>query len=131
MTDTLPTHVKADAPTAKEWHDPARGDVRFFTVIDADYGPTEAVVQGVAHIEPGDEEKPHHHEIAETVFVLDGAGQAVVGDKTLTLAKGDTVFVPAGVTHGWKAAGDAPLRFLFTFPADRFEEVAYHFREAA
>ena len=126
MHTHLPTIVRADAPDLQDWTDPRHGKVRFRTLIDGADGPTRALVHGIAEFEAGGFENPHSHDIPETAHVLDGTGQARLGDRRADVAAGDTVFVPAGVVHGWTAA-DTRLRVLYTFPADRFDEVAYHF----
>lgn len=126
MGETAPTIVRREEPEWEVWDSPERGRVRFRTLIDGAAGPTAGLVQGLAEIEPGDHEGRHRHTLPQVAHVLSGRGEASLGDRTVPIEAGDTVFIPAGVTHGWRA-GDVPLRFLYTFPADRFADVSYTF----
>jgi len=127
MTD--PVHIPAGSPDLQSWDDPRHGRVRYRLLVDADYGPSRGVTQGVVEFAPGDRENLHRHPShSETIHVLEGRGEAELPGRTLALSPGDTVFVPAGVLHAWSAP-EAEMRLLFTFPADRLEEVSYDFED--
>ena len=121
--------VHAEDTEIQHWDDrDAHGAVGFRTLVDADHGPSRALVQGIAVFGPGDTEAAHHHDRAETAFVLDGGGTLVLGEDTMTARAGDMLFVPPGTVHGWQA-GDDGMRFLYSFAADRFSDVAYHWQD--
>jgi quercetin dioxygenase-like cupin family protein len=45
---------------------------------------------------------PHYHEhFDETVYGLEGIMTFTVGDKTIDIAPGETLFIPRGVAHGF------------------------------
>jgi quercetin dioxygenase-like cupin family protein len=62
---------------------------------------------------------PHRHErLHDMFYVLDGVLTMRVGDETHEVGPGTFVCVPPGVTHTFKNASDAPVRFLnFNTPA--------------
>jgi quercetin dioxygenase-like cupin family protein len=110
----------------RHWDDRGRqGDVAFRTLVDADGGPSSGLVQGLAEFAPGDHEGLHRHDRPETAFVLDGGGVLVLRGEEKPVEPGDMLFLPAGLVHGWRA-GEEGMRVLYSFPADRFSEVAYH-----
>jgi quercetin dioxygenase-like cupin family protein len=116
---------EADVPI-ESWSDPVRGEVRFRTLLDGAAG-ARSLVHGVAYLDPGKVERAHHHpDTDETIHILAGAGEARLADNVVPLARGDTVFVPAGAVHEWRAGPDG-LSFFYSFAADRFETIAYVF----
>lgn len=54
-----------------------------------------------------------HDSIDQIFFVVDGDGEATVGDETFGFDEHDVVFVPAGVKHNIKNVGSKDLK-LFT-----------------
>lgn len=118
-------HVHAADTELAAWHDPERGDVKFRRLIDAAEGPAGDLVQGIAEFEQGGRENPHTHDVPETGFVLEGEGLLTLDGRDVAVRAGDMLYMPAGLAHGWSAP-DGALRVLFTFPADRLVDVAYH-----
>ena len=122
-------HVREADTRLDHWEDPARGRVDFRTLVDATHGPSSSIVQGIVEMSEGQVEKRHHHDRPETGYVIEGAGFLLAGPDRIAIAKGDMVFVPAGLVHGWSAP-DGPMRVLFTFAADRLSDVPYHWEDA-
>jgi len=51
--------------------------------------------------EPGQEQKPHTHDGADKVYmVLEGEGEFIIGDETMTVGPGHAILAPSGVVHG-------------------------------
>ena len=70
----------------------------------------------VVWIAPGKEEPLHSHPNCEQlVHVLDGECEFELGDTLYHLDAGDTVRIPAGVTHQALNSGWEPVRLLATF----------------
>ena len=64
-------------------------------------------------VPPGRCEVPHFHTSASQVFViLAGHARMRLGERTLDLAPGDSLHVPAGVVHQFRNDGGEPVRFL-------------------
>jgi quercetin dioxygenase-like cupin family protein len=125
MASVLLVHEN-DAPL-DGWNDPVRGEVSFRTLLGGPDGTSRGLVQGLAYLACGKIEGAHHHPDAdETIHVLAGSGTARIDGVAMPLRPGDTVFVPAGAVHEW-SAGDDGMKFLYSFPADRFDEIAYVF----
>ncbi len=83
-------------------------------IDDADGAPTFAM----RHFEvmPGGHTPMHGHPHEHEVFVLQGNGIVMEGDKEHLLKPGTVVFVPGGVEHQFKNTGTTPLRFLCLIP---------------
>ncbi len=65
---------------------------------------------------PGQEHKPHVHADQDKMYlVLEGRGEASVGDETREVGAGGMVFAPAGVVHGMKNTGEENLVVLVVF----------------
>lgn len=115
-----------DCPPHDEDDDKAR--MRYRNLVDADCAPDIGFMQGTVRLDAHDGEALHHHQVAETAFVLSGTGRVTLDGRDHEVAPGDMVVIPAGSVHGWRA-GAEPLDLLYTFPTDRFEDVEYHFAE--
>ncbi|MGR3539922.1 MAG: cupin domain-containing protein [Hasllibacter sp.] len=121
-------HVRQADLRVDHWEDSARGEVDFRTLVDGSYGPSSSIVQGIVEMKPGQIEKRHHHDRPETGHVIEGAGELLAGPDSIAIGAGDTVFIPAGLVHGWSAP-DGPMRIIFTFAADRLSDVPYHWED--
>jgi quercetin dioxygenase-like cupin family protein len=73
---------------------------------------------------------PHYHEhFDETVFMLEGIGNFILGDQQLELHPGQAAFIPRGVVHGFINKTGNMMRFLSTatpgiFGPEYFQEIA-------
>jgi quercetin dioxygenase-like cupin family protein len=109
---------------------PASGiRTRWRLVFSGRRTPTEAVTVGLSEFPPGGVLPLHHHAPAEVYHVLEGEGVVEVDGERHLLRPGLSLFIPANARHRTTNTGEGPLRFLFVFPTDSFEEVVYHFDE--
>lgn len=90
---------------------------------------TETMSLGLAEFPPGGVLPLHHHAPAEIYHVLDGEGLTEIEGVPHRLRAGVSLFIPANARHRTTNTGPSPLRFLFVFPTDSFEEIVYHFDE--
>ncbi|MBI3501535.1 MAG: cupin domain-containing protein [Bacteroidetes bacterium] len=59
------------------------------------------------------EVKAHKHvSHSEHVYILDGEGEMMVGEKKITVKKGDIVFIPKGTVHSLKVTSKIPVKVL-------------------
>lgn len=97
-------HIAARA----EFNDSKMGKVQLAT--------GEHLYAGLNCFLQGQEHKPHVHADQDKMYlVLEGCGQASVGDETREVAGGDMVFAPAGVVHGMKNTGESNLVVMVVF----------------
>ena len=76
----------------------------------------EFLYAGLNCFAPGQEHAAHIHADQDKLYyVLTGEGEAVVGKETASVAAGDLVLAPAGVPHGMRNTGAAPLAVLTVF----------------
>ena len=105
----------------------AEGPLRWKILISGERGPSSRLTTGIAEMIPGTLLPLHHHEPEETYYVISGRGHVTVDDSTASLSPGASVFIPSNAKHSLRCTGSENLIFLFTFAADRFDEIVYHF----
>jgi len=66
-------------------------------------------------VEPGGRIIPHSHEVWEVYYMLEGEGEAVMGDRTEICSKGTCFIAPAGVKHSLKNTGDVSILLFCVF----------------
>ncbi|MFT4038225.1 MAG: cupin domain-containing protein [Thermomicrobiales bacterium] len=72
-------------------------------------------------LQPGERVLLHTHPVEETLTFLAGAGEATLGEEVVAIGPGVTLYVPAGVIHGFRCtAGE--LHVLFGFSTPEFAE---------
>lgn len=108
--------VHADAPTSTG---PSGLPIRH--LVDAGVGAT-ALFVGEQTVGPGQRVLRHRHPVEEVLTFLAGAGEATLDGERVPIGPGVTLFVPAGVVHGFRPTGPDPLRVLVVFPGPRFAE---------
>lgn len=76
----------------------------------------ELLSAGVVTFPPRSESIPHTHANEEEVlYVLAGHGALVSDGNPIPLEPGSFVFVPPGVGHFVRVAGDEPMRLFYAF----------------
>ena len=59
------------------------------------------------------EVKKHKHAThTENVYILDGEGEMMLGDKSFTVKKGDIVFIPKNTVHSLKVVSAIPMKVI-------------------
>lgn len=65
---------------------------------------------------PGQEHKTHVHADQDKMYlVVEGEGEAIIGDETSAVRAGDLVLATAGVPHGLRNTSGANLAVLVIF----------------
>jgi len=67
-------------------------------------------------VSPGGYTPRHSHGHEHEVFVLQGTGVVMEGDKEHALRPGTAVFVPPNTPHQFRNTGTGPLEFLCLIP---------------
>lgn len=124
MTKTL--RLDSASLPLQTWEDPAKGTLHWQSLFSAGQTPTDSLTCGVAVIRPGEHFAAHRHAHAEVYFGLEGRGTVVIDGVGHDLSPGVAIFIPGNAEHGVPHV-DEPLRWFYTFAADRFEEITYHF----
>jgi len=116
---------QSDLPLER-WPDAARGTIAWKTLISADKTPTDSLICGIAEMQTGDTFALHFHPQPEVYFGLSGAVDVHVDGVIHRLTEGMALFIPSNAVHG-VARADQPVRWFYTFAADRFSDIAYTF----
>lgn len=59
------------------------------------------------------EVKKHKHiSHSEHVYVLDGTGEMILGDRSFTVKKGDLIYIPKNTPHALKVTSANPVKVL-------------------
>jgi quercetin dioxygenase-like cupin family protein len=83
-------------------------------VDEHDGAPTFAMRQ--FEVAPGGHTPRHFHDYEHEVFVLEGSGVVLEGDREHPLRAGDVVLVKPNEVHQFRNPGSAPLKFLCLIP---------------
>lgn len=121
--------VDADDRPIEGWADPARGSIRWQTLMSRGLTDSSELVCGIALLAAGEDFAAHHHAQAEVYFGLDGTGTVMIDGAAHRLAPGTALFIPPHAVHGIPAV-TAPLRFFYVFATDSFDDITYHWPAA-
>lgn len=71
---------------------------------------------GLNCFEPGQQHHAHIHADQDKLYVvLEGDGEATVGDQTSAVHTGDVILAPAGVLHSMRNPGPGRLTVMIVF----------------
>ncbi len=104
-----------------------RGKVFWKTLLSGDRTPSDCLTLGLCEVPPGEALHVHRHAQAEAYYVLEGEGVVTLDGHEHAVKKGSALFIPGNAHHGIRNPSGAPLRFIYTFPANSFEEIVYIF----
>jgi mannose-6-phosphate isomerase-like protein (cupin superfamily) len=123
-----PVVVRAGDLPVEGWDD-ARGRLTWATLFSAGRTPTQALTAGWATVPPGGFLAVHRHTPAELYVLVAGRAILTLDDHDAEVEQGSAVFIPGDVRHGIRSIGPEPLRFIYAFAVDAFEDVQYHFED--
>ena len=72
-------------------------------------------------LQPGQRVLLHTHPVEEALTFLSGVGEATLGDEAVPIGAGVSLFIPAGVVHGFRCT-EGVLHVLVVFPTPVFAE---------
>jgi quercetin dioxygenase-like cupin family protein len=70
---------------------------------------------------PGERVLLHTHPVEEAITFLSGTGEATLDDETVTIGAGVSLYIPAGVVHGFRCT-EGTLHVMVVFPGAVFAE---------
>ena len=73
-------------------------------------------------LQPGERVLLHTHPVEEVLTFLAGAGEATLGDETVPIGAGVSLYIPPEVQHGFQCTGPGLLQVMVVFPVPRFAE---------
>jgi quercetin dioxygenase-like cupin family protein len=86
------------------------GGATYQTLVGDTDGTTPVRI-GIQVSPPGYSTGTHSHPYLEVITVLEGEGEAWIGDEPLSpLTAGSTMLLPPNVPHGFRAIGAGPLK---------------------
>ena len=128
-----PVIIHEDDCEVEAWSDEVKGYVEWRTLISGDRTKTNTntLTSGVAELPVGVTTiyRMHKHAPVEMYYILEGNGSIKIVDEEHDVRKGTAVYIPGNVAHCLINTGDVPLRLLYVFAADSFEEIEYEFPE--
>ena len=68
-------------------------------------------------IEPNGGAPLHAHQTDELIVVLEGSLQGVIGDTSGIINPDQTMVIPKGISHSFRAVGAKPAKILTFFPS--------------
>ena len=85
----------------------------------------EAIFVGQQWLEPGDVVLLHTHPVEEVLTFTAGVGEAQLGNSSVSVGPGVSLFIPPGVAHGFRNTGDERLQLFIVFQGPRFAETVF------
>ncbi len=70
-------------------------------------------------LQPGDRVLLHTHPVEEAITFLSGSGEATLGEVTMPIGTGVSLYIPAGEVHGFRCTAGA-MHVLVVFPVPEF-----------
>lgn len=70
---------------------------------------------------PGERVLLHTHPVEEAITFLSGSGEATLGEDAFPIAAGVSLYIPAGLVHGFRCT-EGTLHVLVVFPGPTFAE---------
>jgi quercetin dioxygenase-like cupin family protein len=70
-------------------------------------------------LRPGDRVLLHTHPVEEAITFLSGSGEAKLGEETVPIGAGISLYIPAGEVHGFHCT-EGTLHVLVVFPVPGF-----------
>lgn len=100
---------------------PSPSGLRSQHIVTAAVGATSHFV-GQQWLRTGDRVYLHTHPCEESLTWLHGVGEVTLGDDVLPVGPGMTVFIPAGVIHGFRNTGNTVMHVMIVFPVPYFAD---------
>lgn len=83
--------------------------------------PSNKAMMGYSVFRPGINTRQKIHVSAEELaYVVSGSGKLMVGKRSITLKRGDSLYIPPGVPHGVKNDGSEDIVMVFYFTSPRY-----------
>jgi mannose-6-phosphate isomerase-like protein (cupin superfamily) len=103
----------AHVNTCKVYHLPGRD---WFYLLGPQNSQARHLTFGLAEFPCGSEAAPHTHEKEEEIiYILSGKGAIVSAETEASLETGVAVFIPPGLEHQIRVAGEEPLKLVTLF----------------
>src|SRR5262245_37176615 len=99
------------------------------TLISGGKTDSYGLTMGLCEIPPGARLIRHRHPEEEVYYILAGEGQMEIDQQSALVNAGMAVFIPGNAEHAFTNASSYPLRFIYVFPADSFQQIEYTFLE--
>jgi mannose-6-phosphate isomerase-like protein (cupin superfamily) len=90
-------------------------------LVDGTIG-SERIFVAEQALRPGDRVLLHTHPEDEVLIFRSGTGLAQLGKDEVPIGDGVTLFIPAGVVHGFRNSGQDDLDVIVIFPGSGFAE---------
>ncbi|UCG92091.1 MAG: cupin domain-containing protein [candidate division WOR-3 bacterium] len=98
----------------------AREGITSYLLVSPRTSGATYLTTSVVEIEPGGEQKIHHHTPEQIYYILEGSGRMTVEDETARVGPGDCIFIPSTTPHGLKNDGNVLLKY-FSAAAPSFD----------
>lgn len=90
-------------------------------IVTERVGATSLFV-GQQWLQPGERVLRHTHPVEEALMFLAGGGEATLGDETVPIGAGVSLYIPPGLVHGFANTGTTELHVIVVFPVPYFAE---------
>lgn len=96
----------------------------------SNYGAPNFVMR-LFTVKPGGYSPRHSHRWEHEIFIVKGKAEVYDGEKYNSVEAGSFIYVPGGIEHQLKNAGDEELEFICVIPTSADEEWIFHKKVAS
>jgi len=89
--------------------------------IDPPSGGSTRFSMGTAELAPRSSNSGVHRTTDEIIYFVRGTGTAQIGEETVVVEPGTTLFIPEGLRHSFTNSSDEPMEFVWVFAPAGFE----------
>jgi len=107
--------VRAKALNPEDIEEVTRGSGITSLPLFGEWSGAGQFTTGMTVFPPGKGIAMHHHNVEETVVVVDGSGVAVIDDEELEVGQYSATWIPPNVPHRFYNSGDKPMRILWVY----------------
>ncbi|MCD8350210.1 MAG: cupin domain-containing protein [Planctomycetaceae bacterium] len=86
---------------------------RSCVMLDANNGCTGECLAGISIYHDDTFPEPQRHPFQEGFYVIEGRGEALVGEERFPLTAGTAFLVPAGMAHAIRCTADAAVKVFW------------------
>ncbi|HVL78772.1 MAG TPA: cupin domain-containing protein [Sphingomicrobium sp.] len=89
--------------------------------IDPPSAGSSRFSMGTGELAPRSSNSGVHRTADEIIYFVRGTGSAQIGEETVAVEPGTTLFIPEGVRHSFTNSSDEPMEFVWVFAPAGFE----------
>ena len=89
-----------------------RDNITSYLLVSAEGTGARHITTSLVEMRKGGKQHIHSHATEQCYFILEGSGEMTVGDETMEVSAGMSIFIPSNEPHGLVNTTEGILRYL-------------------